>query len=215
MVASIDEKDPLQLLNIDEHQLLKDFEDVLIDSLLILDSTAETVASLLRNYHSYCRACRARSQDTNLEEPDMVTVALEEQEREVSSSRRKIETLLRKVQGSIQLVRRLYFPGLYSRALISYQLSSLLDLGNGHSLKELAEEARQENTTMRKLTEKSTKDAAAVKVLTMITLIYLPATVVSVGHSANSHIDALVTDAVLEFLFDRLCAPSARRRRVK
>ena len=65
------------------------------------------------------------------------------------------------------------------------QLSSLLDLGNGHSLKQLAEEARQENTTMRKLTEKSTKDAAAVKVLTMITLIYLPATVVSVCQSAH------------------------------
>ena len=61
------------------------------------------------------------------------------------------------------------------------QLSSLLDLGNGNSLKELAEEARRENTTMRRLTEKSTQDAAAVKVLTMITLVYLPATVVSVG----------------------------------
>ena len=34
---------------------------------------------------------------------------------------------------------------------------------------------------MRKLTEKSTQDAAAVKVLTMITLVYLPATVVSVS----------------------------------
>ena len=34
---------------------------------------------------------------------------------------------------------------------------------------------------MRKLTEKATSDAAAVKVLTVITLIYLPATVVSVG----------------------------------
>ena len=38
---------------------------------------------------------------------------------------------------------------------------------------------------MRQLTEKSTKDAAAVKVLTIITLIYLPATVVSVR---NSHV---------------------------
>ena len=60
------------------------------------------------------------------------------------------------------------------------QLSSLLDLSSGYSLKELAEEARKENSATRKLTEKSTKDAAAVKVLTMITLIYLPATVVSV-----------------------------------
>lgn len=63
------------------------------------------------------------------------------------------------------------------------QLSSLLELGNGHSLRQLAEESRQENLTMRNLTEKSTQDGAAVKVLTMITLVYLPATVVSVSLS--------------------------------
>ena len=62
-------------------------------------------------------------------------------------------------------------------------MSSLLDLGNGHSLKLLAEEARTENVTMRRLTEKATQDAAAVKVLTIMTLVYLPATVVSVSQS--------------------------------
>ena len=61
------------------------------------------------------------------------------------------------------------------------QLSSLLDLDNGHALKELAEEARKDNTAMRMLTEKGTQDAAAVKVLTVITLIYLPASAVSVS----------------------------------
>lgn len=40
---------------------------------------------------------------------------------------------------------------------------------------------------MRKLTEKSAQDAAAVKVLTMITLIYLPATVVSVSRSCHDN----------------------------
>ena len=39
---------------------------------------------------------------------------------------------------------------------------------------------------MRKLTEKSAQDAAAVKVLTMITLIYLPATVVSVSRLSHN-----------------------------
>lgn len=61
------------------------------------------------------------------------------------------------------------------------QLSSLLDLNNGEALRKLAEEARKENQTMRILTEKGTRDAAAVKVLTIMTLIYLPATVVSVS----------------------------------
>jgi hypothetical protein len=70
----------------------------------------------------------------------------------------------------------------------SLQVASLLDLGNGHSLKVLAEEARTENTTMRRLTEKATQDAAAVKVLTIMTLVYLPATVVSVGR-INAQVD--------------------------
>ncbi len=65
----------------------------------------------------------------------------------------------------------------------SHQSSSILDLGNGQSLKQLAEETRKENVTMRKLTEKSTQDAAAVKVLTIITLIYLPTTVVLVSNT--------------------------------
>lgn len=65
-------------------------------------------------------------------------------------------------------------------------LSSFLDLGSGLALQNLARESRQENEEMRRLsermhelTEKATKDAAAVKVLTILTLIYLPATVVS------------------------------------
>ena len=61
------------------------------------------------------------------------------------------------------------------------KLSNILDLGNGSSFKQLAEEARNENISMRRLAEKTTQDAAAVKVLTIITLVYLPATVVSVG----------------------------------
>ena len=106
IVASIDEKDPVDVLNIDERQTLKDFEDLLIDHLLILDSTAETIASLSRSYNSYCRACKPLSHDISVEDPDMIILTLQEQDREVLSSRRKIETLHKKVQGSIQLVRR-------------------------------------------------------------------------------------------------------------
>jgi hypothetical protein len=64
------------------------------------------------------------------------------------------------------------------------QVSSLLDLDNGHSLKVLAEQARVENGRLRELTEKGFKDAVAIKVLTIVTLVYLPATVVSVSTSS-------------------------------
>ena len=105
VVASIEEKDPVHVLNIDERQILKDFEDRLVDSMLILDTTADTIASLSRNYQSYCRACKTLSHDVTMEDPDTVLLTLQEQGREVESSKRNIETLHRKVQGSIQLVR--------------------------------------------------------------------------------------------------------------
>ena len=70
----------------------------------------------------------------------------------------------------------------------SQQLSDLLDYenakiaqGNGDSLRVLAQESREENSTMRALTERATRDAAAVKVITLITIIYLPTSVVSVS----------------------------------
>ena len=105
IVASIDEKDPLQLLNIEERQVLKDLEDLLIDILLILDSTLDTIASLLKNYEKYCHTCRESGQDASFTDSDLIKVALQRQEIEVRSSKRTINTLHRKVQGSIQLVR--------------------------------------------------------------------------------------------------------------
>jgi hypothetical protein len=56
----------------------------------------------------------------------------------------------------------------------------VLDLGSGNALKTLAIESRNENAIMQALTEKATKDAGAVKVITVVTLIYLPATAVLV-----------------------------------
>ena len=104
MVASIDERDSLQLPNVEERQVLKDIEDLLIDNLLILDSTFDTITSLLNNYQSFCEDQRGKAPETSVDTVDLITVALQEQQREVSSSKRKIETLRRKVKGSIQLV---------------------------------------------------------------------------------------------------------------
>ena len=56
-----------------------------------------------------------------------------------------------------------------------------MDLGNGRSLESLGEEARTENFQIHELTKKSAQDAAAVKILTIMMLVYLPATVVLVS----------------------------------
>lgn len=105
IVAPIDQKDSVYSLSIDERQVLKDLEDVLIDNLLVLESTADTINSLSRYYQRYCRANNNLSHDISMEDPDMIITTLQEQEKEVRLSKQKIETLHRKVQGSIELVR--------------------------------------------------------------------------------------------------------------
>ncbi|KAF8849338.1 hypothetical protein BDZ45DRAFT_732300 [Acephala macrosclerotiorum] len=58
-------------------------------------------------------------------------------------------------------------------------LSDLLSYEEAVSLKKLSYETQMESKSMSHLAEKSTKDAAAVKILTVITLIYLPFTIVA------------------------------------
>lgn len=61
-------------------------------------------------------------------------------------------------------------------------------LGSGRSLEDLGRAARVENSQIHALTKKSAQDAAAVKVLTIMMLIYLPTTVVSVSLCSQFHL---------------------------
>ena len=66
---------------------------------------------------------------------------------------------------------------------------------------------------MRKLTEKSTQDAASVKTLTIITLVYLPTTVVLVGCIKTLHVRLLPTDEPSELLLHAIRRSRAIRQR--
>jgi hypothetical protein len=60
-------------------------------------------------------------------------------------------------------------------------LSDLLPYQNASSLKSIAEDSHSDNTIMRQLTEQTTKDSSSIKTITIITVLFLPATVVAVG----------------------------------
>ena len=104
LVASVDEKDPLRLANFEEGQRLKEFEDRLIDLLLIFDATCDTITSLLDKYQDFCMGCDSTSDDGDRTESDFIVCALQERQRDVHSSRNKVKTLYKKVQGTIHLV---------------------------------------------------------------------------------------------------------------
>lgn len=107
-MTSVDDKDQLQLLDIEERQVLKNIEDQIVDILLILDSTSDTISSVTEMYKQFCDASPSISQDVN-DELDLISFSLHEKQRDVVHNRRKVETLLVKVQGTAKLVRICFF----------------------------------------------------------------------------------------------------------
>jgi hypothetical protein len=74
------------------------------------------------------------------------------------------------------------------------KISSLLERQTGYNLDRqmaalhsLEKEAQDENVIMRELAVKSSHDSSSVRILTIITLIYLPCTVVSVNNPVRSY----------------------------
>jgi hypothetical protein len=182
-------------INFEDRQVLKVIEDKALDLLTIFESTSDTITTLLREYE-YVHSNTAMKRDR-------VVSKLQDNLREVELYAKKVDTLHKRVQGTASLVssfdRRRSILGQLANIL---KLSNLLDYenakiaqDNGDSLKILAQESREENVAMRLLSEKSTKDAAAVKVITLITIVFLPTTVVSVSFPASIFCARLIHQA--------------------
>ena len=90
-------------LQVEERQRLKEFEDQILDVILVLEATNDTILSLAESYR------RFRQDPCLWEEPgdgvhDAIDYALQEKLRDVSSSRKKVETLHAKLKSTIELV---------------------------------------------------------------------------------------------------------------
>ncbi|KAH8817013.1 hypothetical protein F5884DRAFT_241855 [Xylogone sp. PMI_703] len=150
-------------INFVDRQRLKMIEDKVLDLTIIFESLHNTLTELRRQCQMHCRGdicphCNC----------PVVIGKLEEQIRETEVNLKRVEVLYRRCQSTAQLLSD----------LLNYENAHIAQ-ANEKILNDLMKEAKEENSKMRILTEKSTKDAAAVKILTTITLIYLPTTVVA------------------------------------
>lgn len=98
-------KDAQKLITVqvEERQCLKDLEDQILDVILVLDSTNDTIVYLAENYR------RFRQDPCEWEEPhdggyDAIDFAFQEKLRDVSSSKKKVQTLHAKLKSTIDLV---------------------------------------------------------------------------------------------------------------
>lgn len=90
---------------VEERQQLKDLEDQILDVILVLESTSDTIVSLIENYRGFrrdpCVCVWARSGDGN---SDAINAAFQEKHSDVCSSKKKVQTLHAKLKSTIELV---------------------------------------------------------------------------------------------------------------
>lgn len=159
--ASPDNLGPMSMSNAAERQSLMILDEKVQNSLSAVKHTEELLGAILRTYETAC------GKWPDLSDNDIAAVYAGMSD-ELHVLVLRLQALQTRLQGVTNLV------------------SSFLELSSGFALQQLARESRRENEEMRQLSErmhdltrKATQDAAAVKVLTILTLIYLPATVVS------------------------------------
>ena len=105
-MASIEVGDPMQPVDIEERQKLKDLEDQIIDIMTVLESTKDNIICLTEKYNQ-CRRDFRRGDDTSDDAGfDPIDFALQEKRRDVVSNRKKVETLHIKIKSTIELVSR-------------------------------------------------------------------------------------------------------------
>jgi Mg2+ and Co2+ transporter CorA len=163
LAASPNGQGPLSLADCGERQTLLILENKLIDASMAVKATIDNATALLRCYETIQSSLTEESRAK-----DAMHMILTDQCRELGLIMGKIDAMRSNLQG------------------VSNCVSSFLDLNNGFTLQQLVKESGKENEAMHRLskrmhelTKKSNQDAVAVKVLTILTLIYLPATVVS------------------------------------
>lgn len=90
-------------VQVEERQHLKELEDQILDVILVLDSTNDTILSLLENYLRF-RQDPCVWEETDDGGYDAIEFAFQEKLKDVSSSRKKVQTLHAKLKSTIDLV---------------------------------------------------------------------------------------------------------------
>ncbi|KAH8651810.1 hypothetical protein BGZ60DRAFT_420312 [Tricladium varicosporioides] len=163
-------------VNFVDRQRLKMIEDKVLDLVIVFESLYNTLSKLRDQCRSHCLGSQCRDCTCYLTNEE-----LEEQMHEAQVNLKKVDILHKRAQGTAQLLSD----------LLDYENAQIAHL-NEKALNGLVRETKEENSRMRVLTERSTADAAAVKILTIITLIYLPVTVVANFFSSQLiHVDEI------------------------
>lgn len=139
---------------------LKNLENELLDALLAIQATKDVVQCLRALYATIDGLQSSVGREEEGRRRRLIDYAASALVRQTDMLIEQATTILQKINGTSGLI------------------ASFLNLGNEHSLKELALQSKEETRKMSELARSANRDTKAVKALSVITLIYLPVTVV-------------------------------------
>jgi hypothetical protein len=167
-LSDISATSPEERINISvsfsDRQKLNTLEDQVLNLRTMLQSSLQTIASL----KTHCVTI-VSSQAEFYEQQSILNI-FDEASSQASSYLTKVDVLRRLVKSATTL------------------LTDILTYDNASILKLLAEEARIDNVAMIQLSKQAAEDSRAIRVITIITVVFLPATVVSVSTRPNGPI---------------------------
>jgi hypothetical protein len=162
-------------------QRLKQLGDQIIDTTVALTSTKSAVGHLIDDYTLHV------VKTEKVQDSAYIDICEDDIIYQLTEYLRELEWLLQQTQGLNQKLNEtrqlVQIPALYLLVVELtrwQQVSSLIAQGSASSLEHLGIEARKENSQMHELSKKTTQDAAAVKILSIMAMVYLPSTFVSV-----------------------------------
>ncbi|KAK1142094.1 hypothetical protein N8T08_008177 [Aspergillus melleus] len=141
-----------------DRQRLKQLEDYITDLIVILQTMSDTISRLAISCRRYCES---GCQDRNTCSCCYMVEEFEAYAAETRVYLQRAEVLKARVRSTEQL------------------LSDLLGYEETRALKRLAQISHEESHNITELTKRNVQDAAAVKMLTIVGLVYLPTTIVA------------------------------------
>ncbi|TGO60179.1 hypothetical protein BOTNAR_0149g00020 [Botryotinia narcissicola] len=151
-------------IGFESRQELKVLEDFVLDLLMILRTKVETITGIRDQYKEYANELGKQMEPEDRAFQYLILREFDEYVKDAESYLGHAKHLKDRIQSTVTLVCA-------ETQIVTFVKIDLLQLSDFLN--------HEENKSMHHLTERSTKDAAAVKILTIITLVYLPTTIVA------------------------------------
>ncbi|KAE8147851.1 hypothetical protein BDV25DRAFT_142369 [Aspergillus avenaceus] len=170
--ASDNAGDRMAYFDVEDRQRLEQLEDYISDLMVILQTAVETIDRIGKSCRHHCQISCSIGTGCSC---SYIIQEFEESTAEARVYAERAKALQSRVQSTTQLLTYL-LSFEETRALKQLAQASHVET---KALKQLAEASNLENQSVVELTKRSAEDATAVKMLSLVGLIYLPSTIVA------------------------------------